>query len=69
MGRMEDPTFATQIHEVHCEVAIYKLWHKGIQDYRYCKINKMAASKRGLSSQNMVKLANLEIGHPPDIYS
>ena len=27
---MEDPTFATPVHEVHYEIAIYKLWQGDI---------------------------------------
>ncbi len=26
---MEDPTFATPVHEINFEVAIYELWGKG----------------------------------------
>ncbi len=35
MGRMEDPTFATPVHEDHWEIAIYGLWRKGRRDYRF----------------------------------
>ena len=34
---------------------IYKLWHKELWDYRFWKTHKMAARKRGLSSQIRLK--------------
>ncbi len=65
---MEDPTFATPVHEVHLEIAV----ERTLAPYQDTKLqilemNKMAATKRGLPSQNSAKLANLDMGHPPEI--
>ncbi len=70
--RMEDRNFATPVHKVKLAIKqtlAASLWHKGIQNYRFWKMDKMVATKQGLSSQNAAKLANLIIGHPPVIFS
>ena len=48
VGRMEDPTFATPVHKVQFEIAIYEIWRKGIPDYTFREQNKMVVRKRNL---------------------
>ena len=42
-------------------MSIYELWRKGLWEN--------GDQKAGLSSQNTANLANLDMGHPPEIYS
>ncbi len=46
-------------------ISIYELWRKGL--WKNCDQN--AGQKEGLSSQNTASLANLDMGHQPEIYS
>ena len=43
---------------------IYALWRKGLWENG----DQKAGQKVGLSSQNTATLANLDMGHPPEIY-
>ena len=45
-------------------MSIYELWRKGLWENGDHK----AGQKTGLSSQNAATLANLDMGHPPEIY-
>ena len=48
MGQLEDPAFTNPAHEIHFQITINEFWHKGQWDYRFWKINRLAARKQGL---------------------
>ena len=66
---LEDSNFTTQVHKIYFQIAIYKLLHKVLWDYRFWKINKMKDRNWGITSQNKTKIANLNMGNPPEIFS
>ncbi len=49
------------------EISIYECWRKELWDYRFCRTDKMATRKGGLSNQ--MNLANFDMGHLKEIYS
>ena len=65
---MVKSAFAIPVGEVHFEINLRTL-AQGMWVYIYWKTNKMAVGKRDLSSQHTAKLANLDMGHPPEIFS